>query len=95
MRRGTNVSLTVMRRSRHRAEIADSELSFVFPIRHGALESSAGHALRLSVARLGVLSFMWFDQAVCKVFRLPTCIRRRQIISFGYRCDPSLCFYRA
>jgi hypothetical protein len=37
MRRSTNathvVSLTVMRRSRHRAEIADSELSFVFPIR--------------------------------------------------------------
>jgi hypothetical protein len=58
------VSLTVMRRSRHRAEIAHSDSRSSSRSAHGALESSAGHELRLSVARLGVLSFMWFDQCV-------------------------------
>jgi hypothetical protein len=50
----------------------------------------------LSVARLGVLSFMWFDQAGWKVrFDSRPFADVKFFLSATATTDPSLCFYRA
>jgi hypothetical protein len=71
-------------RSRHRYAVADSD---------GSDWGQRQTSLRPVVARLGVLSFMGFDQAGWKVFRLLTSFAGVKLFLLAtLTIDPSLCF---